>query len=305
MLDDQINDAFKTTDMQAALEPLLARTWNKNSQSGLALSKIDLAEIENARTASTTLINSYFDRTIQTALVRKANLERFAGSRFVSIGEDCFSRTLLTRWGFKPPAKLGEKSGPFDLAIHPLSSIINLLKNNFEDYLTTHHLRYDNERQVVLNDKYGVLFNHEVGSEWANDEFSKLRETYYRRIENFSKSFDSLCPTNFVLHLRYPSSKQLISILELASELRTSSVENKIICIATWAHGSNIDVSGREDLRGRGIFFIDAHYPFEKYVWYNELHASSEKGYLFEKDIIDQIDRIISNTSENDHRNPQ
>lgn len=50
------------------------------------------------------------------------------GYKIVSLGCDCFSRTIPTLWGIKPRKKQGEKGCPFDLSDNPLPAVVKYLE---------------------------------------------------------------------------------------------------------------------------------------------------------------------------------
>lgn len=59
------------------------------------------------------------------------------GYKIVSLGCDCFSRTIPTLWGIKPRKKQGEKGCPFDLSDNPLPAVVKYLENDFKGYFNS------------------------------------------------------------------------------------------------------------------------------------------------------------------------
>lgn len=282
------NGNFSQEYSNDLISSVLARLWNNCSQNGLSISNNDIFEIQAARSSAGELVDVFFARILETASVRQSNLLKQSNIKYISIGEDCFSRTLLTRWGIKPPAKFSEHSHPFDLAIHPLASIVSLLRSNFENYFNPDFLIFDEKQNICINNKMNIHFNHEKGRDYYENNFKKLQETYKRRIGNFYKDLDFSGETIFVLHVRHPNletDKYISEIYEEISRLRGDNPWSiRVIC--TWPNGKKIIECDREL---GNIRRIDINYPFDNYVWYNEMHASSRMGFDFEKEIISNL----------------
>ena len=121
--------------------------------------------------------------------------------KIISLGWTCLPRTVTTRWGLKPRKSQGEKSCPFDLAVHSYDTVCQLLDNNFEDYLNSRFLEIEKLKDgnlIVINKKYKCRFNHEKGQHWIDNDFSKLKDTYQKRINNFYDYIKSY-PILFIL----------------------------------------------------------------------------------------------------------
>lgn len=189
---------------EAAIEKLLAPAREfalLSTGHGFALSAADLADLVAVRDRTLGHLSDFFDRLVTMAEQRRRNLVRFAGVDVVSLGCDCVSRAVLSRWGLKKTAKLGEPSGPFDLAVHPPESVRDLVLGGFTGYLDPAELAYDQDNQICINRRYVVRFNHDVGAAYAADEFAKLREIYGRRIANFHAAVATPAPLALVAHV--------------------------------------------------------------------------------------------------------
>jgi|GEM_PF-2238599 len=124
---------------------------------------------------------------------QKKNKEELKDIKYtiISLGFHCLPRTLLTRWGVKKTKIQGEKSCPFDLAVHPLASVCKLIENDFEDYLNVDFFRKKiyhkkkGEEIIVQNTKYDSRFSHTVGEAYFENNYEKIVQTYQKRIENF------------------------------------------------------------------------------------------------------------------------
>lgn len=97
---------------------------------------------------------------------------------YVSLGTNCFPRLKLTTYGLKAKKKQGELSCPFDLAWTPLSSTLQILKNDFKDYLE--NFEFDANEQMWKNSKYNITYPHD-----GDISLEKMISRYQNRIENF------------------------------------------------------------------------------------------------------------------------
>jgi hypothetical protein len=73
-----------------------------------SISTGDIDRLQVAKAKALVRTADVFDRLIDFAETRRRNLARYQHVQFVSVGLDCMSRTLPTRWGLKPPKKLGD-----------------------------------------------------------------------------------------------------------------------------------------------------------------------------------------------------
>ena len=161
--------------------------------------------------------------------LRKAYKAQMSGKdvTFLALGFDCLPRTMLTKYGIMPPRSEGTITGPFDLAVHPLASVISLVNTGFSQYA--------DPDAYVLNDNHlpyhrhlGITFNHEKSLDLFQGSFRGLREVYHRRSANFL----SLCKctsTVFVAHVRHVDMHLLPSLRDALD--RISSKKNKLIVI--------------------------------------------------------------------------
>jgi len=126
----------------------------------------------------------HFKKKLNISVSYEKSIEHFKSRHFnfISLGCNCFPRTVLTWWNMKPKKSEGEMSMPFDLAIHPIDSIIKILKNNFSDYLD--NLQFDSNTGYWHNTKYNIVFNHDQTLVNEND----FKQRYLARIDNFKNS---------------------------------------------------------------------------------------------------------------------
>lgn len=102
-------------------------------------------------------------------------------NHYISLGGNCFVRMVLTLEKMKAYRKSGELSCPFDLCHTPLASLVDILENNFTDYLED--IDYDTENsKYFINRKYSILYTHE-----DNLTLDEVKIRYKKRIENFRR----------------------------------------------------------------------------------------------------------------------
>ena len=292
-IDQVFNNKFTADEAEQQLRKLLHQWWYLNSHAGLALSRSDLFEVMSARDKAVSLVVRMFDRLLEEADVRRSNFGDFSDWKFVSLGEDCFSRSLTTRWGFKRSAALGEKSRPFDLAVHPPAALRSLIESDFEGYLESENLTYNEKVNYCFNKKYGIGFNHEVGKEYADDDFRKLKEVYSKRLERFRDDLRQAAKTCFVLHLENPGERKWSDAKCLIDALlqKVRSEDMVLICISTFKYGEPINIAGRSEFERDGVYFIEENYPLERYVWH--VTNRTDEGKVFERRVADRMSRIL------------
>jgi hypothetical protein len=114
--------------------------------------------------------------------------------KIVSLGTSCFVRFTLGRYGLKPFKFEGEKSHPFDLSIHPISSIIECIRTDFNKYLDLNYISQDgNNFNHAL---YNAGFIHEND---LNGDKKMWLERYKKRIDNFRELYGIECPIFFIM----------------------------------------------------------------------------------------------------------
>jgi len=192
----------------------------------------------------------------------------------VSLGEDCMIRRYLTRAGLKPTKKLGELSTPFDLAVTPLSSLIEILENNFSDYFND--LSYSDKYDAWMNKKYEILYNHDTDCLYSDKE--KLINRFTRRIKNF-KSIVTNSPFIFFVCKSSESRKHINILYRKLKEIRNKHPFKLIIL--------DLEQKNKKIIKNNlSIYPID--HPFvDKNLWWQDI--SSEDS----NDFQDKIKKII------------
>ncbi len=289
--DSHINTSFSTDIAADRMRRVLEDFTLLTNKSGFSLSAEDFEIQRRAQEDAHRLIDDYFAMMAEKACERRANLKRYAGVRFISLGEDCFGRAIPTQWGLKPCAALGERTHPFDLAVHPLPRVVQCLESDFSGYIDPHNLRYDVERNFCVNEVLNIRYNHEKGPGFAADGFAKLMESYQRRIGNLRDSLAQPGPVVFVLHLIHPRPNAWRHLRKLSTllEARRAGSSNLLLCVNT---SKSPEISGKHadsPRAGEPIRIIHAPYPYQGYVWYLSRHCFSPDGHRFEKQFVERV----------------
>lgn len=99
--------------------------------------------------------------------------------RIVSLGSNCFPRTVATWWKRKPTKRQGEIGCPFDLSLQPLQLVEKYVATDFKDYFST--LSFNNEQGLWTIDK-DIKFCHDLDCQ--ADDRQKIIDRFSQRIEN-------------------------------------------------------------------------------------------------------------------------
>lgn len=137
----------------------------------------------------------------------------------ISLGGDCMIKQFLTEMGYLKRKSDGAKTFPFDLAIHPYKSVVELLTNNFNNYIATEHIDMNEEHQIY-NKLFDVIFLHE-SPKWSDvdfdycwskqqskvmnfsdNEYYQLKKRYMDRIENFKECLSEDGKFLFIYHTK-------------------------------------------------------------------------------------------------------
>jgi hypothetical protein len=289
MLNDYKNEEFSEDYVGKALSKTLQEIFTLTARKSFSVSTGDESTIRLAKDSASSLVHEYFDMMLHQVAERRKNLNDFRGVQFVSIGEDCFGRTVLTQWGVKPFAKLGEKSGPFDLSVHPVASTATLFETDFAGYLDPAHLQFDEKNNFTTNLKLKVSFNHETGPSYGESNFQPLIDIYTRRLDHFRTMMASEAPTVLVFHSQRPSVSTGSDIRRLWDAVKSRwSVDNKLlVCIKTWQHGTEIVPSAAMD--DPRVTVMDINYPCDGYVWHLPKYGFTKDGFEFERQVVDFV----------------
>ncbi len=224
-----------------------------------------------------------------------SNREKYADIDFISLGEDGFSKSILSQWGLGPAGGIEEISYPFDLAAHPLRRIAGLINSDFANYIGPGDLQFCRDKNFCRNEANNVSFNYELGPEYSEDDFKALRGIYDRRIENFRKRMTRGGRIVFVLHLvgLRPNALFYLENISRAVKKRFQTADTLLICVNTCGSDQKWDESKRKLLREASIEIVDAPYPAENHLWHLPRCSLTPEGHGFEKRLISDLKAII------------
>ncbi|MBL0406309.1 hypothetical protein JKG68_20325 [Microvirga aerilata] len=285
------NPLFSVEKASEHVTAAMINLMQLTSRDGFSISKTDIKTIEQARDVSINTMQDFFAAMVEQSHARLSNLSEFAGMNFISLGDDCFSRSILTRWGLKKSAALGEKSMPFDLSVHPLETIQHLITHDFAGYLDPESLEYCQNKKIVLHKKLQVTFNHEVGEKYAKDNYAELINVYSKRVENFRAAIARAAPITFVFHNSDPTRQSPASVKSAWSKIRDHlNVDGVFLtCVNTWKAGIVVPTSCNAD----AYCELNVCYPYTNYVWHLPKDQFSAEGRLFEKTVVSYIKEAV------------
>lgn len=289
-IDEHHNERFQADRDVARLAPVLRSFVQATSRTGFSVTPEDLAEIDAAEARAMTLVADAFGMMREQAEERRQNLLDFEGVELLSVGQDCFSRSVMTRWGMKKFAALGEKSGPFDLSVHQMETTIRLIETDFAGYLDTSQLVFNEKLNYPVHRGNRTHFNHETGQEFTENGFAALVERYERRIANFNAVMESGRPTLILLHHVKPQNEGAgdeIDRLWRAIEGRWGAANKLLVSVNTWAHASEVLPMGTA--HPANVRMIDVAYPMPGYIWHKLQHTFSAAGCAFEREVMQQV----------------
>lgn len=151
----------------------------------------------------------------------------------VSLGFFCGIAQEVERIGLR------NCSYPLDWVISDFQSVLELLQNNFEDFLNINYLEKDtseNEQKdtyVVINKKYNIKFFHDFKKEYSIEEQLKdVEQKYKRRINRLYKNICNYS-TLFIRYIKNEEEYQLINsnFDKINSILKSFNKENDIIYV--------------------------------------------------------------------------
>jgi hypothetical protein len=252
----------------------------------LCFADSEIEGIEALRERFAGFVDAQFDYMVRNARTRARNQQMFAGydCKVVSLGTDCLSRTIPTRWGLKPPKALGERTHPFDLAVHPYEALCQVLDGDFATYLDTAQLAMGG-RNYVIHKRLKIQFNHEIGEKFSENDYAYFLDFYKRRINNFREDTANY-PVLFILHMvnnHVPA--ELYDILAR----RLTRDDWRLLVINT--SDTPYD-DGAAAAPGR-MLLQHVPYPYAGYVWHVVPHFTTPGGQAFERRIVAAVQRTI------------
>lgn len=118
---------------------------------------------------------------------RKIGFDKY---HLISLGYNCFARMTFNYWGLKPRKADGEKTMPFDISVHPLESVCQLLESHFAHYFDK--IEFSDKGNCWINPEFKITFVHDH----ENDKELFL-ERYHSRIKALDEAIGDDIPCLF------------------------------------------------------------------------------------------------------------
>jgi len=189
----------------------------------------------------------------------------------VSLGYNCFGRMTFNYWGLKPRKADGEKTMPFDISVHPLNAIIDVLENHFSDYLDD--IVYSEKDNCWINKKYNISFVHDH----ENDK-ALFIERYKTRIANFYDVIEDKTPTLFFCYTdKEPDITAINKLSSTLSDLCVHKRHKLVYMVFNHAIPEGVD---------NNVSLYQANYP-QGYVHMDVKNKYNTSGQSFESGVVE------------------
>lgn len=201
----------------------------------------------------------------------------------LSLGENCIGRTLPSRWLLIKNKDSGRLSYPFDLAVHYGNSMLQVLKDDFADYVNEEFLYFCEISKCWKHKKYLIVFNHDM--DISSSDINKLISRYTERIKNFKKTLKEEGKKTYFIYSAFKS--DFADFIELEEVLKNFTNNFHIIVL----DHRNIQIS---DIKNENISIISSPFPSNNYIWHDFRHYLTKEGIEFERKCINDIVNIIN-----------
>ena len=201
---------------------------------------------------------------------------------FVSLGENCFIRTVLTRRMLKPTKQQGELSCPFDLCVCPIPYVQYIIESRFTNYFNG--LYFDESRGMFVNNRLSIEYHHDKDCDTKED----LVTRYTNRIKNFLSLRDS----NELVFACSCASPRLnyLSVNSLYKAI-LSVFRNTKICFIFVNISKDEMQNSHKLLKEIQYKHIPNPYPNYYSEWFKAEFFDSENGRRFEDDVCRFIEK--------------
>jgi hypothetical protein len=213
----------------------------------------------------------------------------------VTLGLPCVPWKMLNRWGLRPESDFATGFSPFSLARHRVPGVIDALASDFSHYCRPDEIMMVKTMSgvhVPARKDRGVLWTHNRGAHWANDNFAPLIENLTWKIANFRAACRRPNPVFVMSNLteEFPDTPlPFLPALQDALRRQTGRQENWLILTnqATSANGSSLHRVDDTTL------FIRCPYPIKGYVWNDDENFDSPEGFAYEQTYISFICKAL------------
>ena len=236
--------------------------------------KLNLQELE--KSIHDTSINN-----LRSILEKK--VYNFENNIFVSLGENCFNRVVLTRHELKNRKSQGEKSLPFDLCVCPLKTVAKCLSNDFEMYFKD--IKWDNKNYLWKNDTLNISYNHDIDC-FKNDK-KKLIDRYKKRIDNLRNLLTDTKEKIFIISIIESNTNDYVYINKIYNVLQEKCHCKYKLAVIILAKQNKCDIN----LLNKNIYYKHIPHPYPNYwgEWFKGEFFNSAEGKIFEQKYIDFI----------------
>ena len=194
----------------------------------------------------------------------------------ISIGENCLPWMLLNRWGFRAHPTHPRADSIFNLAQTSTNGCTSILEDAGGSLMAPNDLKVSlnsNGAPLPINQRCQIAFNHEQGRSWVKDDFTKLRERYAPRVDNFASTLDG--PQRLYVH--YTEVPGDISrLLDAICSINKNDAFRVLV----------IDATGEDRLSAASGFeaadYLHAPLPRPDHVWFRPDDLDSLDGVAFE-----------------------
>lgn len=207
----------------------------------------------------------------------------------VSLGLNCLPRTILTAGNVKPSKREGELTGPFDIVIHPLKTVIQSIQDDFQTYCDDIYFEpykcniFDFRNHGYWKKPDGTIFVHEKRLKKREDVLDVIN----RRINNFRKIINSETPILFILFIRDKNDRELVNTLY---DVLKAKIQHKAFKLAV------LDFYGISSLNYYPeIKLLNMEEPIENYHnnWNRKYFKNNPLGIYISKTICSFVTNIL------------
>lgn len=200
----------------------------------------------------------------------------------VSLGPNCYPKTVLVRHGLLKRKKFGQPTYPFDLAwFHSAKYITEFLKSDFKNFLT--ELRYSDYSKSWDNGNK-INFSHEAYL--SPNQKNELIRIYNKRIKNFRNEMQQSRPILFL---------QILKDEKIGQDCKNTYGVLKKLCKDRKFVYVVIDCINKTSgiILPKKIHVLRLNLPNKEVDVFSKNFYESKEGIDFEKSIISCIEEVI------------
>lgn len=204
--------------------------------------------------------------------------------KIVSIGQNCLPYSLTTRWGFNLGSGEDDTLTIFDFGGFPDATSTEFIRTKFSPIYDENEFCIEtkpNGRKVAKLRTLPILFNHEAGNYWLDENFVKLRSRLFLQIQNLNKLLEFECKL-FVFSIVGPCDLRKI-ILDFQELLDKGS--SRLLILNTTQNEYSVPEYSN-------ITYMHIPYP-KNYLWNVPTSYASDEGYKFESQIAQAVKKEL------------